>query len=121
MPLPRPAPGQLKWWIMGTIGIGAGIAMSVWFGLSMTAGAVTWQTFGYKVVDDQRVTVTFDVTRQDGRPVTCSVYALARDFSTVGSTETTVPQSDSDTTRQTVTIRTTTRAVTGAVKTCTMR
>lgn len=120
MSLPRPAPGQLKWWIIGTIGISFGIAMSVWFGLSMTAGVVSSQTFGYKVVDDQSVAVTFDVTRPEGRPVTCTVYALASDFSTVGSTETTVPQSRSDTTRQTVTVRTTTRAVTGDVKSCTM-
>ncbi len=121
MPLPRPGPGQLKWWIIGAFGISAGVAISIWFGLSMTLGNLSWQTYGYKVVDDQSVTVTFDVTRPEGQEITCTVYAMGRDFSTVGSVDTTLPASTSNTTRQAVTVRTTSRAVTGDVKTCTVK
>jgi hypothetical protein len=116
----RPAPGTLKWWIVGVIGIGAGIALVVWFALSATVGLPTWQTWAYKVVDDRTVTVTFDVTRPGGQPMTCTVEALDRDFGVVGSARHAVPQTETETSRHTATVRTTTRAVTGRVKTCTM-
>lgn len=120
MPLPKPAPGTLKWWIIGVIGVGGGIALAVWFGLAATLGHPNWQTVSYKVVDDRTVTVSFDVTRPAGQPITCLVNALGADFSTVGSIEVKVPQADTDTTREQATVRTTTRAVTGTVKTCTL-
>lgn len=118
MPLPRPAPGTLKWWVIGTIGVSAGVALAIWFGLSATVGLPTWQTTSYKVVDDQTVTVGFEVHSPGGKPLTCTVHALARDFSTVGSVEVAIPASASEVTTETVTVRTTSRAVTGEVKTC---
>ena len=120
MRVPRPQPGQLKWWVIGAIGIGGGIALAIWFGLAASVGLPSWETYGYKVVDDQTVTVTFDVTRPEGRPLTCTVHAIARDFATVGTIDVQVPQSVSETSRETVTVRTTSRAVTGEVQTCTM-
>lgn len=120
MSLPKPAPGTLKWWIVGTIGIGGGIALAIWFGLAASLGVPTWETLSSKVVDNQTVTVKFTVTRPSGQPMTCHVRALAKDFSTVGSVEVKVPQSDGDTSEQSVTFRTTTRAVAGEVRTCTM-
>ena len=98
MPVPRPQPGQLKWWVIGALGIGGGIALAVWFGLAATLGQPSWQTYGYSVVDDQSVKVTFDVTRPDGLPLTCTVQAMARDFSTVGRVDAAIPQSDTETT-----------------------
>ncbi|MDN5796966.1 MAG: DUF4307 domain-containing protein [Intrasporangium sp.] len=120
MPLPQPAPGTLKWWIIGTIGIGGGIALAIWFGLSATLGVPTWETLGSKPIDDQTVMVKFQVTRPAGQPMTCQIRALALDFSTVGSAEVKVPQSPNDTSEETVTVRTTTRAVAGQVRSCTM-
>lgn len=117
--LPRPAPGTLRWWVIGTIGIGLGVAGAIWFGLSATVGLPSFETSGYKVVDDQSVRVAFSVHSPDGDPVTCTVQALARDFSTVGTLEVKIPASaDADSTH-TVTLRTTSRAVTGEVRTCT--
>jgi hypothetical protein len=118
MPLPRPAPGTLKWWVIGTIGISAGVALAIWFGLSATVGLPTWQTTSYKVVDDQTVTVGFEVRSPGGKPLTCTVRALGRDFATVGSVEVDIPASASEMTSEKVTVRTTSRAVTGEVKTC---
>lgn len=120
MPLPRPAPGTLKWWIIGSAGIAASVALVVWFALSATVGLPSWQTWGYKVVDDRTVTVTFDVNRPGGAPMTCTVEALDRDFGPVGSISVAVPQTETESSRHTATVLTTTRAVTGHVKTCTM-
>ena len=116
--LPRPAPGQLKWWVVGTVGILAGIALVVWFALSATLGLPSWQTLGYKVVSDQQVRVDFEVYRPGGAALTCTVEALARDFAPVGTSRVQVPASAEETTRQSVTLRTTSRAVTGQVRTC---
>jgi hypothetical protein len=116
--LPRPAPGQLKWWVIGTVGILGGVALAVWFGLSATLGRPSWQTLGYKVVSDQQVRVDFEVTRPSGMALTCTVEALARDFSPVGTSRVQVAVSPDATTRQSTTLRTTSRAVTGQVRTC---
>ena len=116
--LPHPAPGTTKWWVVGTIGIAAGIALAVWFGLSATLGQPSWQTVGYKVVDDQSVRVTFEVSRPGGKALTCTVEALARDFGVVGTAQVSVPASSDETSTQTASLRTTSRAVTGQVRTC---
>ncbi len=121
MPLPRPRPGQLRWWVIGGLGIGAGVALAVWFGLASSAGQITWQTYGYKVLDDRTVRVTFDVTRAGGAPLTCRVRALASDFGTVGTVAVPVPAAPRDTSRHTTTVRTTSRAVTGEVTGCVPR
>lgn len=118
MTLPRPAPGTLKFWVIGTIGIGLGIALAVWWGLAATLGKASWDTTGYKVLDDQRVRVDFQVHSPEGRPVTCTIQALARDFATVGSVDVDVTFADGPEQRASATVRTTTRAVTGEVRTC---
>ena len=120
MTLPRPAPGTLKWWIIGSLGIAASVALVVWFALSATVGLPSWQTWGFKIVDDRTVSVTFDVTRPEGQPMTCTIEALDRDFGRVGSVQFAVPQTETETGRHTATVLTTTRAVTGQVRTCTM-
>jgi hypothetical protein len=116
--LPRLAPGQLKWWVIGTVGILGGVALAVWFGLSATLGRPSWQTLGYKVVSDQQVRVDFQVYRPGGTALSCTVEALARDFAPVGTSTVQVPASPDETTNETVTLRTTSRAVTGQVTSC---
>ncbi|MEW1954819.1 DUF4307 domain-containing protein [Terrabacter sp. NPDC080008] len=116
--LPRPAPGQLKWWVIGTVGILAGVALATWLGLSATLGQPSWDTLGYKVVSDQQVRVDFQVYRPGGTALTCTVEALAIDFSPVGTTTVQVPASTEETTKQSAMLRTTSRAVTGQVTHC---
>ncbi|MCU1539042.1 MAG: TetR family transcriptional regulator, partial [Humibacillus sp.] len=53
-----------------------------------------------------------------GTALTCTVEALARDFAPVGTSTVAVPASADETTTESVTLRTTSRAVTGQVKTC---
>ncbi|GAA2163700.1 uncharacterized protein DUF4307 [Humibacillus xanthopallidus] len=120
--LPHPAPGTAKWWVIGTLGVAAGVAVAVWFGISSTVGLASFTTTGYKVLDDQSVRVTFELNRPADKPTTCTIQALARDFAPVGSIDVTYSPppagTGSLTTSETVTLRTTSRAVTGEVKTC---
>ena len=94
----------------------------MWFGIASTVGLASWTTTGYKVLDDQSVRVTFQLNRPADKTTTCTIQALARDFSTVGSLDVAYPPppagSGALTTTETVTLRTTSRAVTGEVKTC---
>jgi Domain of unknown function (DUF4307) len=118
MPLPRPAPGTGKWWALGVAGCAAGVAVAVWLGLSMSVGKVTWTDTGFQVLDDRTVEVEFDVHRPDGQAVTCVVRALDKGFGTVGTAEVAIPASGERSVHRKVTVRTTTRAVTGLVRSC---
>jgi len=120
VPIPRPAPGATKWWVVATIGILLGCGMAVWWGLASTVGRPSWTVLSYKVVDDRTVDVTYLVSRPTGRDVTCLVRALDKSFATVGLIEVRVPGSDASSVRRTTRVRTTTRAVTGVVKVCTI-
>jgi uncharacterized protein (DUF58 family) len=118
MHLPRPTPGTGKWWVVGILGCTVGIVLAVWFGLAATVGRVSWTDTGYRVIDDRTVEVRFDVHRQPGQAVTCTVRALDRRFGTVGTLEVPLPPSPQTSVSQTVVVRTTTRAVTGVVREC---
>jgi hypothetical protein len=118
VPIPRPAPGAAKWWVTATIGILLGCALAVWFGLASTVGHPSWTVQGYHVIDDRAVEVSYLVSRPSGRDVTCVVRALDKSFATVGLVEVHVPGSDTSSVQRTTRVRTTTRAVTGEVKSC---
>lgn len=122
MRLPRPAPEERRWWWIGGTLIAAFTALVVWIGLDMSLGRVTWDVLGYRVVDDATVTVDVQVHRPDGRAVTCELRAIAMNFSTVGTVSHDLPASatpgTSDVITDRVTIRTSSRAVTGTVDHC---
>lgn len=108
----------LRWWVIGTVGIAAGVALAVWFGLASTVGRVAWQVTGYHVVDSGRTDVRYQVSREHGRPVVCDVVALDVSHATVGSISQRVPASSSTLTTVVARVRTTGRAVTGDVRDC---
>jgi hypothetical protein len=119
VPIPRPQqPGAAKWWAIATIGILLGSGMAVWWGLASTLGRPSWTVMGYHVVDDRTVDVTYLVSRPTGRDVTCTIRALDRRFATVGLVEVHVPGSEETSVKRVTRVRTTTRAVTGVVKSC---
>ena len=120
MPIPRPAPGTAKWWVVATIGILLGSAMAIWWGLASTVGKPSWTLMSYHVVDDRTVDVTYIVSRPTGRDVTCMISAMDKTFATVGMIAVNVPGSDTSSVKRTTRVRTTTRAVTGVVKSCTI-
>jgi hypothetical protein len=119
MRLPRPAPDQRRWWVVGIAGCLLGTAAVVWLALSASLGRVTWTDTGYRVLDDRTVEVEFDVHRPEGQAVTCVVRALDQGFGTVGTVEVRIPASPEAAVHRQVTVRTTTRAVTGVVRECT--
>ena len=118
MPLPRPAPGTGKWWLVGIIGCTIGVALATWLGLANTVGQITWTDTGYKVIDDRSVRVDFDVHRQAGQAVTCRVHALDQTFGVVGVVDVAVPATTTPSVHRQVVVRTASRAVTGVVETC---
>jgi hypothetical protein len=121
VPIPRPAPGAAKWWVVATIGILLGCAMAVWFGLASTVGRPSWTVMGYRVIDDRTVDVTYLVSRPIGRDVTCLIRAIDQSFGTVGLLEVHIPGSDTSSVQRTTRVRTTSRAVTGVVRSCSVR
>ena len=121
MPFPRPAqPSDRKWWVVATIGILLGSVVAIWWGLASTVGTPTWTVLGYRVIDSQAVDVTYLVSRPSGRDVTCVIRAMDQSFATVGLVEVDIPGSDTPSVKQTTRVRTTTRAVTGVIKSCTI-
>jgi hypothetical protein len=118
MPLPRPAPGTGRWWVVGIVGCTVGVALAVWLGLANTVGRVAWTDTGYKVVDDRTVRVDFEVERSPGQAVRCRVRALDQAFGVVGVVDVAIPAGPARTVHQQATVRTTSRAVTGTVQTC---
>jgi Domain of unknown function (DUF4307) len=118
VPIPRPAPGAARWWVVATIAIALGCAMAVWFGLASTVGRASASVVGYRVIDDRTVEVTYLVSRPAGRDVTCQIRAMDQSFGTVGLLEVHIPGSDTSSAPRTTQVRTTTRAVTGVVKSC---
>jgi len=116
--IPHPAPGTARWWVVGTVGILLGSALAVWFGLSSTVGRPSWTDLGYRVIDDRTVEVTYLVSRPIGREITCQIRALDRAFGTAGLVEVHVPASDTSSVQRTTRVHTTTRAVTGGVRSC---
>jgi hypothetical protein len=115
--IPRPAPGTARWWVVGTLGILLGCAMAVWFGLAGTVGRPSWTLVGYRVIDDRAVDVTYVVSPPAGRGATCLIQAMDQSFATVGLLEVHIPASVAPAQR-TTRVRTTTRAVTGVVRSC---
>ena len=118
MPIARPAPGVTKGRVVGIVAIAIGCALAIWFGLASTLGKATGQTLGYHVIDDRNVDVTYLVSRPSGRDVTCVLQALDQGFGTVGRLEVDIAGSDSRSVKLTTRVHTTTRAVTGVVKSC---
>jgi hypothetical protein len=118
MPLPRPAPGTGRWWVVGTIGCAIGVALAVWLGLANSLGAVTWTDTAYKVIDDRSVSVEFDVHRSPGQAVTCRVEAQDTAHGVVGVLDVAVPPSSERSVHQAVVVRTASRAVGGNVRSC---
>ena len=118
VPIPRPAPRTTTWWVVGTVGILLGVAMAVWLGLASTLGKPSWTDMGYRVIDDRTVDVTYQISRPNGRNVTCVIRALDKGFATVGLVEVHIPGSGASTVERTTRVRTTTRAVTGLVRSC---
>jgi hypothetical protein len=118
MPLPRPAPGSGRWWVVGGGGVLLAVAAIVWFGITSTAGQVRAEVTAYVVRGDDAVVVEYDVRRPAGTAVRCTVAGLDSRFGRVGAVTDDVPAAGPATVHRVVTVRTGARAVTGVVESC---
>lgn len=118
MPIPRPAPGTTRWWVVGTVGVLLGAAGAVWFGLASTVGSVRPEVTGYRVESDTAIVVEYDLHRPEGTAVTCRIDAIDAGKARVGTVEDAVPAEGPASVHREVRLRTTVRAVTGVVDSC---
>ena len=119
MPLPRPAPGTTRWWVVGVLGCLAAVAYIVWWGFASTTGTVRPEVTGYQVVSDTSVVVDYDLHRPVGTAVVCRISALDGGRNRVGTVEDAVPAEGATSVHRVVSRRTSVRAVTGVVDSCT--
>jgi hypothetical protein len=105
--------------VAGSIGLVA-LAALAWFAWAAWSGraSATGTDVGFVVVDDSSVQVTYDVTKPKNRTAHCTVEALDSGFSVVGTVRVKVARSTHDVVRQTSTVRTTNRATTRRVVSC---
>ncbi|PJI94172.1 DUF4307 domain-containing protein [Luteimicrobium subarcticum] len=89
-----------------------------WLGLHHSEPTVSFQNYGYSNVTAESVDVTFDVTVAQGTAVVCTIDASNALHAQVGTLDASLPASDQDTTRYTVTVRTTEKPVNGVVDSC---
>jgi len=99
----------------------AGLAWVIWAGLGQASADVRWTDVGFQIVDNSRVTVTYDVGKDPAATAVCSLQALDQGKSTVGIARVTIGPTSARVTRRTDEIRTSALAVTGVVKECALR
>jgi Domain of unknown function (DUF4307) len=93
----------------------------IWAGLGQANADVRWTDLGYHVIDDSRVSVTYDVGKDPKATAVCSLQALDVHKSAVGITQVTIGPTERRVTRHTDEVRTSALAVTGVVRDCTLR
>jgi hypothetical protein len=119
MPFPRPAPGTARWWVIGILGCLAAVGVIVWWGIVSTVGSVRPEVTGYEVRSDTSVVVEYDLHRPAGTAVVCRVIALDGGRNRVGAVDDAVPATGPASVHRVVELRTSVRAVTGVVDSCT--
>ncbi|HYN66897.1 MAG TPA: DUF4307 domain-containing protein [Ornithinibacter sp.] len=119
MSLPRPAPGTTRWWVVGVLGSLVAVAVIVWWGITSTAGSVRPEVTGYRVESDTAIVVEYDLHRPAGRAVVCRISALDGGRNRVGTVEDAIPAQGGASVHRVVALRTSVRAVTGVVDSCT--
>jgi hypothetical protein len=118
-----PASQRRRRWITYLLGVlvalaGLGITVNLYHQYGQPPYEVT--ELNVTSLTDHAVTVHFQVTRQHGEAVVCTVQGHTRDGLEVGSAEVTVPAGgpDDTTAQVTYTLATTQRAMTGEVPGC---
>lgn len=119
MPLPRPAPGTTRWWVIGGVSVLLAVTAIVWFGIATTVGSVRPEVTGYRVESDTSIVVEYDLHRPVGTAVRCRLDALDAGRARVGTVEDAVAADGPSSVHREVRLRTSVRAVTAVVDSCT--
>lgn len=100
------------------IAVAAGSLVAAWFGWESAADWPVPRDLAYTVHDPASTTVRFAVTKPPEMTAECEVIAQEVGKAVVGRDTATIPPSLQPTTEHEVTLRTTTLAVHGSVRTC---
>ncbi|MCI2238372.1 DUF4307 domain-containing protein [Paenibacillus sp. TRM 82003] len=93
------------------------LAYGAWVAVWQTQGPAT-TVIGYDVLGDRAVELRFSVARDPGTTVQCTVHALDASSAEVGLLRVDVPAGTEREVQRTVEIRTTSRAATALVESC---
>lgn len=115
----HPERGDRRWWLAGGAFVVVAAAVTIWFGLSGSQGAVKAVDVGFERPGDLEIVMIFEVTRPTGTTLSCTITALDGEYGRVGTKEVEVPPSEEATTRVRSSVRTTTTAATATVQGCT--
>ncbi len=115
----HPDRGRRRWWLAGGTFVVIALALTIWFGLSSSQGAVATTDIGFERKGEREIVMIFDVTRPAGTTLSCTITAMDGEYGRVGTNEHEVPASDEETTRVRASVRTTTTAATATVQDCT--
>lgn len=107
--------------VLVAVAIAAGVAWAAWVAWSDTDYRLTWTDVSFDVVDEGTTLVTFEVNRNPGVTVVCTVRALNAGYTEVGLVDVTVPPATARGSRAEARVPTSERAVAGTVKDCVVR
>lgn len=112
----RPHRGRRLWWVVGSTGVAIAVAMAVWFGLAATEDPVVVQDVGFERPGEHKIVMIFDVTREPGTVLSCTITAMDSEYGRVGTTTHRVPASSERTTRVRAGVETTKVAATATAE-----
>jgi uncharacterized protein (DUF58 family) len=105
--------------LMGVLTVVIALGLAILVYQRFESVAVEGSTAAFAVVDDETVSVTISVTRQDpARPVVCIVRARSYDGAETGRREIVVGPSEAKTVQVTTTVKTYARSVMGDIYGC---
>ena len=105
--------------VLGLLVVIAGIVVAVVGYQRLGRSDVEGKLAGYRVVDDETVSVTISVTRADpSRPVDCIVRVRAKDGSETGRREVLIPPSQASTVQITTIVKSSRPAAMGDIYGC---
>lgn len=119
MPLPDPRTPSGRRAVAALLAVLAAVAVVAWYGWTSTSGQVVPTVTGYQVESDALTRVGYDLARPEGTAVTCRISALDGSKGRVGVVSDEVPASGPAVVHRVVEVRTSSRAVTGVVESCT--
>ena len=116
----RGASQRQRWWaIAGGTGVGAVlIAWLVWAGLGQPTAQFETRDLGYELINDQNISVRFEVSATPGTEVSCAVQALNASYGIVGWAVVDLPPAEVRTRVFNQPLRTSEPAVTGLLYEC---
>jgi hypothetical protein len=103
--------------VAAIVGAALVLAYGVWLSIDQSRGPA-YTEISHEVIDDSTAEIRFSVTRGAGVAVRCQVHALDDTSAEVGLVQVDFPASDDTEVQQTVQVRTTSRAVTVGVESC---